>query len=248
MDGYPNGGLGGIKSSGKWYPSDKRLTGMPVRLSELGDSMTIQWKVSQENALDSDDKWMTSINMIFDSGTAYSEPNRNKRHYDLVIESNSHNFDNSTQDRKHGKKENYFARNNDGSLRPFIITVESKKYHYAVRYKFYRDSGLKNDKVHVKYIPINEANVPPYLDHSVKSFIDNSKEFIKYTKMPHDKRALANEKVANSTLYLKAINAGYEVYILRRYLFLLLFHLRPKVSQSELLYLHSHLQWFAYLS
>jgi hypothetical protein len=212
MDGYPNGGVGGMKLKGKWHPSDKRLTGMPVRLSELSDNMTMQWKVSQTNALDNDDKWMASINMIFDAGTPNSSPSKNNRDYDLVIELNSHNFDNSTTDRKHGKKESYFARNSNGSLRPFTVTVEGKQYHYAVRYKFHRDSGAKNNKVHVKYIPINEANVPPYLNHSVKSFIDNSKEFIKYTRMPSDKRALAEKNVAKSSLYLKSIRAGYEVY------------------------------------
>lgn len=66
MDGYPNGLVGGYKQNGRWIPSDKRLSGMPVRLSELSDDMVIQWKVSQENALGIEDKWMASINMIFD--------------------------------------------------------------------------------------------------------------------------------------------------------------------------------------
>lgn len=212
MDGYPNGGIGGIKSGGTWYPGDKTLTGMPVQLSELDDSMILQWKVSQENALDDDDKWMASINMIFTEGKEDSVPQGEDRDFDLVIESNSHRFDNSLDDTIKGKKSNYLARHPDGSLRTFDIVVEEKTYRYGVRYKFYTDSGDKDNKVHVKYIPINEENVPPYLNHSVKSFIDNAKEFIQYANMSDDKRTLSYAKVASSHLYLKSIQAGYEVY------------------------------------
>jgi hypothetical protein len=174
--------------------------------------MVIQWKVSQENALDTDDKWMASINIIFDSGDIDKKPKASERDYDLVIELNSHNFNNSTADITEGNKRNYFARNEDGSLKTFNLKVKNKTYKYAVRYKFYYNSGDKNNKVHVKYIPINEQNVPPYINHSAKAFIDNSKEYIQYANMPKAERDLANKKVANSNLYLKSIRAGYEVY------------------------------------
>jgi hypothetical protein len=70
MDGYPNVGIGGAKTGGTWYPGDRNLTGMPVKLRDLDDSMILQWEVSQENAWGDKDKWMASINMIFDGGEA----------------------------------------------------------------------------------------------------------------------------------------------------------------------------------
>jgi len=212
MDGYVNGVIGGVQKDGSWQTSDTSLTQMPILLSDLDDSMIIQWKVSQDNALDADDKWMASINVIFDSGEPDAKPDAAKRDYDLVIESSSLHFNNTTEDITVGKKKNYLARNPDGSLRTFDIIVDGKTYRYGVRYKFYYNSGDKDNKVHVKYIPIDEENVPPYLNHSLKAFIDNSKEFIQYANMPDTERALAHEKVAISTLYLKSIRAGYEVY------------------------------------
>jgi len=212
MDGYVNGVIGGVQKDGSWQTSDASLTQMPILLSDLDDSMIIQWKVSQDNALDADDKWMASINVIFDSGEPDAKPDAAKRDYDLVIESSSLHFNNTTEDTAKGNKKNYLARNPDGSLRTFDIIVDGKTYRYGVRYKFYHNSGDKDNKVHVKYIPIVEENVPPYLNHSLKAFIDNSKEFIQYANMPDTERALAHEKVAISTLYLKSIRAGYEVY------------------------------------
>ncbi len=212
MDGYVNSVIGGVQQNGSWQVGDFSLTGMPVTLGDLDNSMVIQWKVSQINALDENDKWMASINLIFDGGNLNEKPENANRDYDLVIELNSHNFNNSTDDVTEGNKRNYFARNTNGSLRTFDINVNSITYKYAVRYKFYYNSGDRNNKVHVKYIPINENNVPPYLNHSVKAFIANSKEFIQYANMPNAERILANEKVAISTLYLKSIRAGYEVY------------------------------------
>jgi hypothetical protein len=155
---------------------------------------------------------MASINMIFDNGEKNSKPEHSERDYDLVIEANSQNFNDSTEDWRERNKRNYFARNKDGTLKTFDISVAGKTYKYAVRYKFHYDSGDKNNKVHVKYIPINEKNIPPYLNHSVKAFIKNSKEFIQYANMPTAERKLANEKVALENLYLKSIRAGYEVY------------------------------------
>ncbi len=212
MDGYVNGVIGGVQQNGSWNPSDTRLTGLPVLLSELDNSMIIQWKTSQDNALDIDDKWMASINVIFDDGVTDTKPAAADRDYDLVIESNSFNFNNDLDDITIGNKRSYLARNSDGSLRTFDIIVEGNTYRYGVRYKFHYNSGDKNNKVHVKYIPIDEANVPPYLNHSLKAFIDNSKAFIQYANMPDAERILANEKVAKPTLYVKSVSAGYEVY------------------------------------
>jgi hypothetical protein len=212
MDGYVNSVIGGVQQNGSWQVGDFNLTGMPILLSDLHNSMIFQWKSSQTNALEDNDKWMASINLIFDDGDINEKPENANRDYDLVIELNSHNFNNSTEDVTEGNKRNYFARNTDGSLRTFDISVKSVTYKYAVRYKFYYNSGDKNNKVHVKYIPINETNIPPYLNHSLKAFITNSKEFIQYANMPNSERILANEKVAKSSLYLKSIRAGYEVY------------------------------------
>jgi len=74
---------------------------MPVLLSDLDDSLIIQWKVSQENALEESDKWMASINVLF--GT-HADTKTVNRDYDLVIESYGHNFDNSTEDEIKEKK------------------------------------------------------------------------------------------------------------------------------------------------
>ncbi len=104
MDGYPNAGIGGAKIGGTWYPSDRNLTGMPVKLRDLDDSMILQWKVSQENAWGDKDKWMASINMIFDAGEADSEPDSEHRDYDLVIELTSHNVNSKTDDVTEGNK------------------------------------------------------------------------------------------------------------------------------------------------
>ncbi len=191
---------------------------MPVLLSELDDSMILQWKASQENALDDDaennnrDKWMASINLIFSSNGIGNKPDRTARDYDLVIEGKSHNFTNDTVDITEGNKRNYLARNKDGSLRTFNIIVEGQTYKYAVRYKYFYNTVSDDDKVHVKYIPINEENVPPYLNHSIKAFIDNSRDFIESARMPEDKRILSHEKVALPALHLKSIGGGYEVY------------------------------------
>lgn len=221
MDGYTNGAIGGFQNGGTWYPSDASLTGMPILLSNLDDSMILQWKVSQDNAWDEDsdttsaDKWMASINMVFDSGDWNEKPDNDLRHYDVVIMSNSYNFKSELIDTlpdDTGNKRSYFARNGD-DLRTFDIVVEGKTYQYAVRYKFYYNSGdARNDKVHVKFIPIDKNNVPPYLNHSVKAFIDSSKAYLKFTQIPDDRSALVEEKVADPTLYLKSIRAGYEVY------------------------------------
>ena len=222
MDGYPNGLVGGYQQ-GKWHPSDKRLSGMPVLLGDLRDDMVIQWKVSQEDAWDEGeddkDKWMASINIIFDDGKATSKPDDTKRFYDVVIELNSHLFNNDLSDTNltlnpNAVKRNYLAREDNGSLRTFDLMVDGQIYKYGVRYKFYTEgvSEAKDKKVHVKYIAISDENIPPYLNHSIKAFIDNSKEFIQYARMPESYKIRANATVAKPTLYLKSIRAGYEVY------------------------------------
>jgi hypothetical protein len=126
---------------------------MPVLVDNLDESLIIQWQVSQENATDDDDKWMASINVIFDaSGSIETKPDPNKRDYDLVIAMNSQNFNHDLNDTKKGKKKNYYARNEDGSLKTFDVIVNNKIYKFGVRYKFYINSDSKNDKVHVKYL------------------------------------------------------------------------------------------------
>lgn len=222
FQGYPNGLVGGYKD-GSWHPGDKRLSGMPVLLGDLSNDMVIQWKISHENALDEgendSDKWMASINMIFDEGDANAKPDADERFYDLVIELESHLFKNDLNDTNltldpNPAKRSYLARNDDGSLRTFDLMVDGQIYKYGVRYKFFRKgtSVAKDKKVHVKYIPIDEENIPPYLNHSAKAFIDNSKDFIQYARMPEVYRTIANENTAKPTLYLKSIRAGYEVY------------------------------------
>tara|TARA_B100000809_G_C15031878_1_gene492290 strand:+ start:741 stop:971 length:231 start_codon:yes stop_codon:yes gene_type:complete len=59
---------------------------MPVQIQYLTDNLRINWKTSQVNANDSDDKWWSTINVIFDGGTETSEPNASARDYDLVIQ------------------------------------------------------------------------------------------------------------------------------------------------------------------
>ena len=213
MDGYPNGGAGGHKVGGSWIPGDYNLTGMPVRISSLDNSLRIEWKTSQQNATDDDDKWQATINVIFDGGTSHSEPVNADRDYDLVIFSDSHHFAGASLDDKpkEGNKSYWwFARYSDGALRPFVISIGGIEYEYAVRYKFFQESGDKDNKVQIKYIPVNST--PPSINVALKPFIDNSKDFIQYTGMPDTERARAHEKVANPDLWLKSIRAGYECY------------------------------------
>lgn len=217
--GYPSGTVGGYKSGGTYYPGNVATSGMPVQISALQNNLRIKWKVSQQNANDPDDKWWASINVIFDGGTATSEPDPNARDYDLVIALKQYAQEDTTNEPKviGGGAYWYFAKNPDGSLKTVDLNYGGTVYKFAVRYKFFSynvgDPNFdKNDKVHTKFIPIDNSNVAPYLDHSLKFFIDKTKEYIQYANLPTAELALANQKVADPTLYVKSIAAGYEVY------------------------------------
>ena len=212
MDGYPSGGIGGVKAGGIWYPGDPAKTGMPIRLSALDNSLKLQWKVSQTNHLDNDDKWQALINYIFDKGTATSEPVSANRDYDLVIQANEHRFNSGFDDKpKQGNNSYwYWARRTDGSIIPYEYTQGDTTYEYAVRYKFFQNSGDKNDKVQIKFVSI--SSIPSFLDCPVKPWIDASKDYLKYANLPQAELNLAFQKVADPNLYLKALKAGYEVY------------------------------------
>ena len=204
MDGYPNGGAGGLLTGGKWYPGDFNETGMPVRLSDLTD-LGFAWGVDVRNAYDDDDKWQATINFVFDGGTTTSRPVEAERDYDLVICSVSHNFKGAglVDKPKEGPTPTYwwFARYPNGDLRTFN--------DYAIRYKFLK-GGDKADKVQVKFIHTSKPPTSIYV--RAKDYIDASKEYLQYVDLPPAERALANDKVADPTLFLKSIGGGYEVY------------------------------------
>lgn len=217
--GYPSGVIGGFKSGGAYYPGNFIACGLPVQISSLTNNLRIRWKVSQQNANDIDDKWWATINVIFDSGTATSEPDPNARDYDLVIALKQYQQEDTINEPKviGGGAYWYFAKNSDGSLKTVDLNYNGTIYKFAVRYKFFSynlgDPNYdKNNKVHTKFIPIDNNNVAPYLDHSLKFFIDKTKEYLQYANLPTAELTLANQKVADPTLYVKSIAAGYEVY------------------------------------
>lgn len=217
--GYPSGAVGGYSSGGTYYPGVASACGMPVLISALQHNLRIKWKVSQSNANDPDDKWWASINVIFDSGTATSMPDPNVRDYDLVIASKQYTQEDLNDEPKviGGGAYWYFARNTDGSLKTFDLNFNGTVYKYALRYKFFSynpgdPNEDKNDKVHTKFIPVDNNNVAPYLDHSLKLFIQTTKDYLQYANLPSAELTLANQKVADPNLYVKSITAGYEVY------------------------------------
>ncbi|WP_068547455.1 putative Ig domain-containing protein [Thalassotalea crassostreae] len=221
MDAYVQGTVGGFKTGGNWNPSDYYLTGMPELITNLDDSFRIQWKTFQIDALDADDKWWATINVIFDNGPALIEPVSDNRDFDIVIQLERYEQDALTDKVKAENTFYYwFARNPDGSIKPFTLNIDGINYEWAVRYKFFNydpegskaSQAHKNDKVHIKYIPIDNNNVAPYLDHPLKAFIDASAEYIDYIDIPAEERALADEKIAASDLWVKSLSAGYEVY------------------------------------
>lgn len=218
MDAYPNIIIGSAKISGTWQPGNQEITGMPVQLENIPENMFLEWKVSQENALDDDDKWMASINFIFDIyGTETSEPITAQRDYDLVIKSVSHNF---TGDELVDKPEPignspafwFFAREANGDIKPYNLEIDGVVYSYAVRYKFFEGTENKDDKAHVKFIPYGANGAPEVLVVNIKDIIDASKDYIEFANLPVDQYNLANEKIALGDTWLKSINAGYEVY------------------------------------
>lgn len=215
MDSYPNITVGGVKKGGVWYPGDKIRVGMPVKIEDISETMHFEWETSQENAWGEDDKWMASINFIFDNyGTETSEPINSQRDFDIVVKKESHNFADDLYDMPTltGNKIWFFARYPDGSLMPYEINIDGIIYAFAVRYKFFPEDPQKSDKVHVKFIPYGDAGFPHVLMVNVKEIIAVSKEYIQYADLPDIQRTLAYSKVAIEGAWLKAINAGYEVY------------------------------------
>jgi hypothetical protein len=187
---------------------------MPLRIEELGYDFRIRWSVSQENAWDADDKWWATINVIFDSGTNVSEPLGDDRLFDIVIELDRYEQDDLTDVSKEDKDVYWwFARNTDGTLRPFVLHIDGQDYEWGVRYKFFQNLGYKNDKVHVKFIPIDNTNVAPYIDHPLRVFTEAAKDFLQFCdNMDLLERELADTRVSQPSLWIKAIAAGYETY------------------------------------
>lgn len=217
MDAYPDVVIGSLKDGVTYIPGDIRTVGMPDKLENLPPSMYFEWITSQEYALDKDDKWMASINFIFDAhGTATSEPDPALRDFDLVIKSQSHNFADELNDidisDPRGTSFWYFARYESGALRPYEYIFEGTTYTYAVRYKFFTGAGDKDDKVHVKLIPYGPAGAPAITQLNVPDLIEVCRTYYDYAALPPEQRALADEKVAPEGMWLKSINAGYEVY------------------------------------
>lgn len=215
MDSYPNIVVGGVSYGGTWYSGDKEIVGMPTTIENINETMNFEWKISQVDAFDVDDKWMASINFIFDNyGDETSEPDNAMRDYDIVVKYQSHNFSDDLEDLTipAGNRIWYFARWNNGSLKPYEIEIEGITYKYAVRYKFFVGTDDKDDKVHVKFIPYVETGIPPVLKVNIKEIIQVSKDYIQYANMPDNYRELAYANVALDNAWLKSINAGYEVY------------------------------------
>ena len=225
FDGYPSGTVGGFKVSGTYYPGNVAACGMPVQIKDLTHNLRFNWKTSQEN-ISAGAKWWATINVIFDNGTATSEPDPSARDYDLVIENVSYENDDFTDrgpTNPSGSQYWYFAREKTGvdpvtNLKPlkfFEIYIDGVLYKFAVRYKFFTESsGTKSDKVHLKFIPFDNIKMP-YFDHSLKKFIDCTKDYIQYIDLPEtaDEIILAHQKVALDDLWIKSISAGYEVYL-----------------------------------
>ncbi|GGK10704.1 hypothetical protein GCM10007962_01040 [Yeosuana aromativorans] len=218
FDGYPSGTVGGFKINGTYYSGDVNACGLPIQIQDLTDELRINWKTSQSNAGDSTDKWWATINVIFDGGTKTSAPDPAARDYDLVIQNVSYQQDDLTDLSNPGGRYWYFARETPGgAIKPFTVYLNGVAYSWAVRYKFFDypvgDPNYdKNDKVHIKFIPIDNSKPIPYLDHSLKQFIDCTKNYLDYVPLTTDERTLADLKVAVGILWIKSISAGYEVY------------------------------------
>lgn len=222
MDGYPNITIGSSKFGGNYIVADPNTVGMPVKISQIPSTLSFDFQTSQQNANDSNDKWMASINFIFDNyGSKTEDVVDANRDYDLVVMHQAKNFNDSLDDNPLTSQTNgaywYFARNTDGSLKPYNLTIDGITYSYAVRYKFFYyppgdPNENKNDKTHVKFIPYGSAGLPPVLKVNIKNIIQISKDYINYANLSTDLKNLANANVALPNAWLKSINAGYEVY------------------------------------
>lgn len=216
--GYPSGVIGGFKQGGVYYPGNVLTSGFPVQISNLNPNLRLKWKISQQNANDIDDKWWATINVIFDNTAPNLEPVQANRDYDLVIQLKSYEQENFTDVSRSGNDVYwYYARNNDNSLKTFDLFIDGNLYQWAVRYKFFNypvgdPNEDKNDKVHIKFIPINNNNVAPYLDHSLKLFINTTYDYLQYVNLSPAEAILAQQKVADPNLWIKSVSAGYEVY------------------------------------
>ena len=217
FDGYPSGTIGGIKKTGIYYPGNYSVSGMPVQLENLGNDFRIKWKTFQENANDPDDKWWATINVIFDIGDANLEPLQINRDYDLVIQFERYEQDDLTDKSNTGGAYWWFARDSNGFIKPFSLMIEGVEYQWAVRYKFFyyppgNPNEYKNDKVHIKFIPIDNNHIPSELDHPLKTFVDATVDYLQDVDLPNAERILANQKVGDPNLWVKSVSAGYEIY------------------------------------
>lgn len=111
----------------------------------------------------------------------------------------------------------YFARDLVGDIKPFTLFLNGNYYHWAVRYKFFDypigdPNEFQNDKVHIKFIPIDNNTPIPFFDHPLKDFINCTKDYIAFLTLTTNELVLANEKVADTALWIKQLAAGYEVY------------------------------------
>lgn len=216
FDGYAQGTVGGAKYGGAWHSGSFSLTGMPVQIKELDDSLRLQWKTFQKNAYDENDKWWATINVIFDSLGRHIEPEDTDRDFDIVIELERYEQDELSDKSPGNSSYWWFARNSDGTIKPFVLTIDGKEYRWGVRYKFFNypqshNSEHKNNKVHIKYIPMDNSNVAPYLDHPLKTFVDTAKAYLQDTDLPDAEMALSVAKM-DDNLWVKSVRAGYEVY------------------------------------
>lgn len=217
FDGYPSGNIGGVKMSGIYYPANYFASGMPVQLQNLEHDFRLKWKTFQQNADDVDDQWWATINVIFDIGAANLEPIATERDYDLVIQFERFEQDSLTDNPNTGGAYWWFARDSNGEIEPFSLMIEGIEYQWAVRYKFFNypsghNSEHKNNKVHIKFIPIDNNHIPSELDHPLKRFVDATVDYLQYVDLPAAELNLANQKIADPNLWVKTVSAGYEVY------------------------------------
>lgn len=219
FDGYPSGKIGSLKIGGDYNVADSNLCGMPVQIKNLKHLLRFNWDTFQENANDPTDKWWATINVIFDAGLAIDEPDPLARDYDLVIQHVSYEQDDFQDLPNNGNGRYwYFARDAESNqIKPFTLYLNGQSYRWAVRYKFFNfpadhENFYQNDKVHIKFIPLNNNDTIPYFDHSLKSFVDATKDYLSHVNLTLQERQLANSKVANPELWIKGIAAGYEVY------------------------------------